>query len=328
MASSSNEGETSSKSVDKDIHKSNGLLLYSNKHSFYSQKVIMALYEKKVQFKTKSVDLLQGEQFHPWFIEMNPLCQVPILKDEGKIIPDSSRIIDYLEDNLSNGQPRLVPNDQGSEVKVKVIQYRDLLDEVPIGLLTKGSFFHPEFLKNTMPPFVGAYRTKFHESFLKKAEALRGLATSDSNSNIKEILLGKAEKHEEELAKCMDKELYKSTLDDVDLVLDEIEKELFSHDEMDDWWLCSDRFTVADISLSLLLHRLNSIGLSHRFWGNGKRPLLENYFNRVTQRESFIKTIPSLQSPPSLDLSSQLLVGSVVFLVVVTIFFYFKRKSK
>lgn len=46
---------------------------------------------------------MKGEQYERWFLQLNPKGEVPVLQDTGKIIPDSARIIDYLEDNFSNG---------------------------------------------------------------------------------------------------------------------------------------------------------------------------------------------------------------------------------
>lgn len=63
----------------------------------------MALYEKKIPFTTKLVDITKGEQYQPWYLKINPKGEVPVLKDGIKFIPDSVRIIDYLEDNFSNG---------------------------------------------------------------------------------------------------------------------------------------------------------------------------------------------------------------------------------
>lgn len=62
----------------------------------------------------------------------------------------------------------------------------------------------------------------------------------------------------------------------------------------ENWWLCSDRFTVADISLTILLERLNQLGFESRFWKNGKRQHVEKYYGRVKQRESYKRTIPTM----------------------------------
>lgn len=64
----------------------------------------MALYEKNLPFESHIIDIAKGVQYEPWFLEINPCGEVPVLQDTGKIIPDSVRIIDYLEDNFSNGE--------------------------------------------------------------------------------------------------------------------------------------------------------------------------------------------------------------------------------
>lgn len=64
----------------------------------------MALYEKRVPFKSQVVSLLAKEQYKPWFLRLNPRGEVPVLTDGVKVIPDSVRIVEYLEDNFSNGR--------------------------------------------------------------------------------------------------------------------------------------------------------------------------------------------------------------------------------
>lgn len=64
---------------------------------------MLALFEKNLPFKHHVVDITKDENYKPWFLEINPRGEVPVLKDGMKIIPDSARIIDYLEDNFSNG---------------------------------------------------------------------------------------------------------------------------------------------------------------------------------------------------------------------------------
>lgn len=64
----------------------------------------MALHEKNLPFESYTIDITKGAQYEPWFLQLNPRGEVPVLQDTGKIIPDSSRIIEYLEDNFSNGK--------------------------------------------------------------------------------------------------------------------------------------------------------------------------------------------------------------------------------
>lgn len=63
----------------------------------------MALYEKNIPFTTKLVNIYKGDQYKLDYLKINPKAEVPVLKDGIKYIPDSERIIEYLEDNFSNG---------------------------------------------------------------------------------------------------------------------------------------------------------------------------------------------------------------------------------
>lgn len=95
-------------------------------------------------------------------------------------------------------------------------------------------------------------------------------------------------------------------------------------------WLCCENFSIADVNLSVLLQRLWELGLENRFWAGGKRPLLENYYERVKQRESFKKTMPNLpyhikmivMSQPSAYVGA---AGAASIGVVVALIYMFKK---
>ncbi|KRT78723.1 Glutathione S-transferase [Oryctes borbonicus] len=275
------------------INVSNGLLLYYHHYSYYSQKVLMALHEKNLPFEECVVDIIKGAQFEPWFLEINPRGEVPVLQDVGKIIPDSTRIIDYLEDNFSNGDtPRLIPIDQGAETRQKVMQFRQLLDQVPAGIVTMGSIFHPEFVKNPKAPFFGPVRKMLANAETNSSAILREYA--EKNPKHKDILLQKADLQEKKHFQVISKDEFAKVIGKLDNVLDKIEEELAKHGkDKKNWWLCTDRFTVADVSLAILLERLNQLGFESRFWTGGRRPNIEKYYENVKLRESYTKTIPS-----------------------------------
>lgn len=63
----------------------------------------MALYEKNVEFEPLTVDITKGEQYSSWFLEINPRGEIPVLKVNNETIPDSARILDYLEFYLDPG---------------------------------------------------------------------------------------------------------------------------------------------------------------------------------------------------------------------------------
>ncbi|PSN42578.1 Ganglioside-induced differentiation-associated protein 1 [Blattella germanica] len=314
-----------------DNGKGNGLLLYHHHYSFYSQKfyVLMALHEKKLPFKTHIINLIKGEQYLPWFLRINPRGEVPVLKDGVKIIPDSGRILDYLEDNFSNGDtPRLMPMDQGPDVRQKVLHFRTIIDHIPTGIVTMGSFFNSEFCENPKQPFIQPMR----KAMMKKNRATILRKHAEKNPESRETLLQKAKFQETKHASVTSREEYLKILNQVDSVLQQVEKELESHNKPDqeNWWLCSDRFTVADIGLTILLDRLYRLGLEKRFWETGKKPHVANYYLRVQQRDSYKKTVPSSLSLVRMLIQSQapLIIGVVaaVTIIVGGIFYYRKNK--
>lgn len=54
--------------------------------------------------------------------------------------------------------PRLIPMDEGPEVRQSVTTFRHLLQQVEDGPLTTGAVLHPEMLKNPKSPFFGPVR--------------------------------------------------------------------------------------------------------------------------------------------------------------------------
>ncbi|XP_049777453.1 ganglioside-induced differentiation-associated protein 1 [Schistocerca cancellata] len=281
-------------SGSKTNGKGNGLLLYYHHYSFYSQKVLMALYEKKLPFKSSIVNITKGEQFEPWFLHINPRGEIPVLQDGVKIIPDSGRILDYLEDNFSNGDTRrLIPLDQGAEVRQKVIHFRSVIDQLPSGAITLGSFFHPQYSQKPKLPFIQPVRRMLQSAEKNSCMTLRYHA--EKNPESRDVLLQKAKAQEIKHEKLLVKDEYQKLLEQVDSVLSEVENELASHaDSKEEWWLCCAQFTVADITLSVLLDRLYRLGLEEYFWANGKKSHISKYYERVQKRESFRKTVPSL----------------------------------
>ncbi|XP_072014113.1 ganglioside-induced differentiation-associated protein 1-like [Amphiura filiformis] len=85
-----------------------------------------------------------------------------------------------------------------------------------------------------------------------------------------------------------------AALKECDSIMGEIEEELakkwngkFDNFTDSDPWLCCNHFTVADIYLATILHRLVLAGQVKRMWGDGKRPYLAAYYARLQQRKSF-----------------------------------------
>src|ERR1041385_7570044 len=75
--------------------------LYNAPHSTCSQRVRFVLNAKKLQFDEVKLDLLAGDQLKPEYLALNPNGVVPTLVHDGEIVIDSSVIIEYLDEVVS-----------------------------------------------------------------------------------------------------------------------------------------------------------------------------------------------------------------------------------
>ena len=85
------------------------LKLYHNPISTCSQKVRFVLAEKGLAYETHELDLIAGDQHQDWYVKLNPKHVVPTIEHDGRVLTESSLIIQYL-DGLSESNP-LTPAD-------------------------------------------------------------------------------------------------------------------------------------------------------------------------------------------------------------------------
>jgi glutathione S-transferase len=78
--------------------------------STYSQKALIALYEKGTDFTLEMVDFLSAEG-RAAYKKIYPLGKVPLLvRDDGWIVPESTIIVEYIEQHHQGGT-KLIPAD-------------------------------------------------------------------------------------------------------------------------------------------------------------------------------------------------------------------------
>lgn len=56
-------------------------------------------------------------------------------------------------------------------------------------------------------------------------------------------------------------------------------------------WMFFDHFTLADISLTVLLFRIKKLGLQHKFWIDGSLPKVAAYLESVLKEPFTDKTL-------------------------------------
>ncbi|NEO73002.1 glutathione S-transferase family protein [Moorena sp. SIO3H5] len=105
------------------------LKFYYNTLSPNVRRVWLTLLEKNLTFETVLLKL-DGDQFEPEFLEINPFHHIPVLEDNGLRLVESLAIMDYLEAKYPT--PALLPSSPEALAKVRMVQ-----------LLTANELFSP-----------------------------------------------------------------------------------------------------------------------------------------------------------------------------------------
>jgi glutathione S-transferase len=63
-----------------------------------SGEVLICLKEKELEFTSRYVDVLKGEQFSPAFLALNSAGQVPVLVHDGRVLTETGFILQYLDE--------------------------------------------------------------------------------------------------------------------------------------------------------------------------------------------------------------------------------------
>jgi glutathione S-transferase len=82
------------------------LTLYDADRCPYCARVRIVLTEKDLEYETVTIDLTDRPA---WLYEKNPLGKVPVLEDDGFVLPESAVIMQYIEERYP--EPPLLPAD-------------------------------------------------------------------------------------------------------------------------------------------------------------------------------------------------------------------------
>ncbi|RMF21460.1 MAG: glutathione S-transferase family protein [Cyanobacteria bacterium J083] len=96
------------------------LQFYYHPLSPLARRVWIALLEKKLPFESILVNLKEGEQLQPEFLQLNPFHHVPVILDDGLRVIESIAILDYLEAKYP--QISLLPTDPATLARVRMVQ--------------------------------------------------------------------------------------------------------------------------------------------------------------------------------------------------------------
>lgn len=234
------------------------LELYHHGSSVCSARVRLCLEEKQLEWHSRYVDILKGEQFTEEYRTINPRAVVPTLVHDGHIIPESTVICEYLED--IHPESPLRPADLRE--RARVMLWSKAVDEA----------LHPACAELT---FASSHRfTLFKLGPIKVKDFLDSTpdqsVTPQWHERKKEIVRegfkakGLAEKVR----------LY-------DYYLHEMENAL-----QENLWLTGDRYTLADCALIPYVMRLEMLSM-YPMWGNGRLPNIERWLQACKARSNF-----------------------------------------
>jgi RNA polymerase-associated protein len=95
------------------------LTLYDAPRCPYCARARIALAEKGLEYEVLEVDLSDRPQ---WIYEKNPTGRVPVIEEDAWILPESSVILEYLEERYP--EPPLLPPDPADRALARVWIFR------------------------------------------------------------------------------------------------------------------------------------------------------------------------------------------------------------
>lgn len=104
------------------------LKLYHQPISVNSRRPWIALLEKGVDFELIEMKL-DGDQFQPEFVALNPFHHIPVLVDDGFRVVESLAILDYLEAKYPT--PTLLPKEPKALATARMVEMVTINELIP-----------------------------------------------------------------------------------------------------------------------------------------------------------------------------------------------------
>jgi len=226
------------------------LELYHSPVSTCSQKVRLVLSEKGLEWRSNIIQFGVAGHLTEEYLKLNPNGLVPTLVDDGDPIIDSSVINEYLEDVYPQHPVR--PKHPKDVAKMRA--WRQYIDEVPTPAVRDPSFnaYFTKIWSDLTEEQFAAYTEKLP---LRKHFYQKMGRTGFSESDVEEAL------------------------DKLKQTLTRMEQSLAAGP-----WLIGDMYTLADVSITPTIVRMEDLGLSY-MWKD--LPRVSEWYSRITARPNF-----------------------------------------
>ncbi|EMP28716.1 Ganglioside-induced differentiation-associated protein 1-like 1 [Chelonia mydas] len=267
-AGKSAEVEDSQDPTDPALRSKDRLVLYHWTQSFSSQKVRLVIAEKGLPCEERDVSMPLTEHKEPWFMRLNLGEEVPVIIHGDNIISDYNQIIDYMEKNFTGENVTQLIPDAGSILHTRVVQYRELLDSLPMDAYTHGCILHPELTTDSMIPKYATAEIRRH---LANASTELMKLDYEGEPQLTEPYLSKQKKLMAKILEHDNVSYLKKILGELGMVLDQIEAELekrkleyqdkVSSKAAERWFDIMDLTTVRTGAVISSLKRLSQIAV-------------------------------------------------------------------
>jgi glutathione S-transferase len=230
--------------------------LYNAPQSTCSQRVRFVLNAKQLPFKEIHLDLLTGDQLKPEYLAINPNGVVPSLDHDGRVVIDSSVIVEYLDEVFP--QPvSFTPRDPHARATMRALMR--FIDEVPAAAVRV-----PTYNLAFLPRFAAMSEDEF-------------LAFAESKPLRREFMLAMGRSGFPK--KDMDASLAK-----MDRTYTRMEEAFAANGGP---WLMGQDISLADISVMPAIVRMADLGLA-TMWDT--RPAIARWYEAIRAHPSFKPT--------------------------------------
>jgi glutathione S-transferase len=228
------------------------LYLYHGTTSVCAIKVRLALREKALEWKGQVLDLRRGDQHRPEYLKLNPNAVVPTLVHQGRVLIESTLIIEYLDEYFP--QPALMPGEPYARAQARLWMKKiDDTLHAACSAVTFAVAFRKE-LQQKPPAELEAHLARIPNPEYRERQRLS-------------IAEGLAAPHVAQAVRCYDK------------YIGEMESALAGSP-----YLVGECYSLADLAATPYVNRAAMLGMD-ALWG--KRPHVGDWLARMRERASF-----------------------------------------
>ena len=240
------------------------LTLYHNGPSTCSQKVRLILELKGLEYESKLIDLMSGEQHDSEYIKLNPNHVVPTLVVNENALIESSLINEFLED----AYPEIKARPSNPEKLHQMRLWVKYIDS-----------YHPQCGSIT-------YGIGVRNILLQKSQEEINQETAKIPDPVKR------KNRIDLLEKGLEAPIVAEGIKQSKVFLDKLENELQGHD-----WLYGESFGIADAATIPYIIRMDQLALSSLFDEN-TRPNIYSWYKKIQKMDIFRKAVTEFVPQP------------------------------